>query len=96
MTGSFIQTVEGDLLDVASSAMQYVETKILGYGEEVLTDLKALISEALADIQAGDSVDVIVTKVLNLAESRSKSLIIEVGSDIIAGLVSLAKMVPTP
>jgi hypothetical protein len=95
MTGSFIQTVEGDLLDVASHAMQYVETKILGYGEEVLTDLRDLIDEALKDIKAGDSVDVIVTKVLNLAESRGKSLILEVGSDIIAAFASLAKMVPT-
>lgn len=89
---TFIQTVEGDLLDVASNALQFIENKLLGYGIEVLIDLKALIVEAIQDIEEGDTTDTIVTKVLNLAESQGKSLILEVGSDIIAALVSLSKL----
>lgn len=92
--GSFFQTVEGDILAVGKSAFSWLEGQLVDLGVEVLGDLKDLATAAIASAQAGDSTEQLVTKLLNLAESQGKSLILEIETDVLTAIVALGKAIP--
>lgn len=93
-TPSFLETVEGDILAVGKSAWTWLEGELVKLGTTILADLRDLAQEAINEAQAGDSTEVIVTKILNMAESRGMSLIVEIETDILAGIVALGRIIP--
>lgn len=85
---TLISEGETDLLAVAKSGWSAVESGLEALAPEVKSDLTALLKELEVDLEGGDSVDSLVTDLLNMAESSGKTLVLQVSSTVLSGLVA--------
>lgn len=79
---------ETDLLNAAKAGWAFVETKLAGLEGEVQADLLALLKELGVDIENGDTAESLVTDLLNLAESQGKTLVLNIETNVLTGLVA--------
>lgn len=79
---------EADLLSAAKAGWAVVEGALTALEPQVKADLAALLQELEVDLEGGKSVDELVTALLNLAEAKAMPLVIQVGTDVLNGLVA--------
>lgn len=91
---TFIQSVEGDLSWIASSASSFVLSEIEKLGLEELGILKDALVRAITDALEGASLGSITADVLTILENENVAVFNAVRSDVIQALVGLGLVKP--
>lgn len=81
--------VEEGLLSAASAGWHVVRDAVAALEPAAEKVLKDLLNEAVTDLEQGFSVDVIVTKVLNLAEAGGHDWVLALETSVLRGLAGL-------
>lgn len=85
---TLLANVETDLLSAAEAGWQEIKTGFAGLEATVKQDLQTLLSKLESDLSGGESVDEMVTALLNLAESMEMPLVLQVETWLLNGLVA--------
>lgn len=85
---TLIKEGENDLLAAAEAGWEFIKKALAGLENEVKSDLTKLLKELEVDVENGDSVESLVTDLLNLAESQGMQLVVEIETSVLTGLVS--------
>lgn len=85
---SLLQEGEDDLIGAAKAGWQVVEDALEALEPELKADLTGLLKLLTTSIEGGRTVDELVTALLNLAEANGKTFVIELGTDVLNGLVA--------
>lgn len=83
-----LSETETDVVAAAKSGWTVVVGVLEALAPEAKADLTAVLKELEVDVTAGDSVDSLVTDILNLAESMGKPLVLQIESSALSGLVA--------
>lgn len=78
-----------DVVAVAKQGWTTIETTLEAMAPELKADVQAVLKEVEVDIEGGDTVDSLVTDVLNVAESTGKTAVIGLGTNLLSGLVAM-------
>lgn len=80
---------EADVVAVAKQGWTTIEATLSAMEPTLKADLQAVLKEVEVDVEGGDTVDSLVTDVLNVAESSGKSAVIGLGTNLLSGLVAM-------
>lgn len=79
---------ETDVVAAFKAGATVVETALNALAPELKADLASLLTTLETDLEGGTSVDSLVTDLLNLAESKGMTFVVDLGTDVLNGLVA--------